>query len=150
MTKRHDALLPLTHDHHHALVQARRLIAAADADEKTRSEVAEEFLRFYEEHTLLHFHEEEEELFPRLLGRVEEPPPELVQVLIEHVQMHGMVQDLRDAAAEGAPSGEDLKKLGETLRGHVRLEENKLFPLIEEALSGGDLDRLEFAERDRG
>jgi iron-sulfur cluster repair protein YtfE (RIC family) len=149
MTRRHDALIPLTHDHHHALAQARTLMTAADADAGTRAQVAESFLNFYEEDTLLHFHEEEEVLFPRLVEAVDEVPSELTQVLVEHVRIHGMVARLREATAAGEPEGDQLRHLGETLRSHVRFEENKLFPLIEDAVKETDLNALTFSERRR-
>ena len=150
MTRRHDALLPLTHDHHHALVQARALVGAATDDEEERTRVARAFVRFYEEDTLLHFHEEEEVLFPRLLEHVGEPPEELIRVLVEHVRIHGSVTRLRSSLESGAPNGEQLKELGETLRAHVRLEENTLFPLIERSVPDGSLSDIAFAARDRG
>ena len=105
MPKRHDALIPLTHDHHHALVHARRLIEAEEAAPEERLAVGREFVTFYEDDTLLHFHEEEEVLFPALLGRVDEAPPELIRVLLDHVTIHGMVTDLRAALAEGTVDG---------------------------------------------
>ena len=149
MTRRHDALIPLTHDHHHALVQARALIAAAGTGDEERKRAGEAFIRFYEDDTLLHFHEEEEVLFPRLLEHVSEPPSELVQVLVEHVRIHGYVDRLRTSLSGGAPAGEQLKVLGETLKAHVRLEETKLFPLIERTVPADALESVEFAERDR-
>ena len=150
MPKRHEALIPLTHDHHHALVQARRLIEAEEAAPEERLAVGREFVTFYEDDTLLHFHEEEEVLFPALLGHVDEAPPELIRVLLDHVAIHGMVTDLRAALAEGTVDGALLKRLGETLKAHVRLEETKLFPLIEQAVPDADLSHIEFAERHRG
>jgi hypothetical protein len=105
MAKRHQALIPLTHDHHHALVQARALIAASDSDPDTRMRVAKSFTSFYGKDTLLHFHEEEEVLFPRLLEHVEEEPAVLTRVLVEHVRIHGMVAQLKHALTSGAPSG---------------------------------------------
>jgi hypothetical protein len=69
-------------------------------------------------------------LFPRLLEHVGEVPAVLTRVLVEHVRIRGMVAQLKDALTSGAPSGEQLRELGETLRAHVRLEENDLFPLI--------------------
>ena len=149
MTRRHDALMPLTHDHHHALAQARALIAGSRADEDERKRVDASFVEFYGRDTLLHFHEEEEVLFPRLLEQVEEAPSELIEVLIDHVRIHGMTARLRDALAEGAPAGEDLTRLGETLRAHVRLEENHLFPLIEAEVPEPELSAIEFAQRRR-
>jgi hemerythrin-like domain-containing protein len=148
MTKRHQALI-LTHDHYHALVQARALIAASDSDPDTRTRVAKSFTSFYGNDTLLHFHEEEEVLFPRLLEHLGEAPAVLTRVLVEHVRIHGMVAQLKDALTSGAPSGQQLRALGETLRAHVRLEENDLFPLIERAVPEEDLRAVVFAERSR-
>lgn len=131
MSKRHDSLIPLTHDHHHALTQARRLLEASEANAETRRETAEGFVRFYERDTLLHFHEEEEILFPALVEHIDRPPDELVRVLLEHVRIHGLVARLRNELTVAEPTSELLRDLGETLRSHVRLEERRLFPLIE-------------------
>jgi hypothetical protein len=90
MARRHDVLIPLTHDHHHALVQASALIAASEADELARVETGRAFLGFYRLDTLLHFHEEEEVLFPRLLESVDSIPQALINVLVDHVCIHGM------------------------------------------------------------
>jgi iron-sulfur cluster repair protein YtfE (RIC family) len=149
MTKRHEGLQTLTHDHHHALAQARLLIIASDKGDDERRSVAETFLSFFEADTLLHFHEEEEVLFPRLLEHVDDPPDELIRVLLDHVRIHGLVAGLRQALADGAPRGEQLKELGETLKGHVRLEEKELFPLIEQVVPESDLSLLSFAKRER-
>lgn len=149
MAKRHSALIPLTHDHHHALGQARQLIEAAKADAEARKATARSFLDFYREDSLLHFREEEEVLLPPLFQHLEDVPEEAIQVLVEHVRIHGMAARLKDSVAEGVPEGEQLKELGETLRAHVRLEEDRLFPLIEETLSEEELVRLAFRKRDR-
>lgn len=149
MPRRHESLIPLTHDHHHTLVQARRLVAATDAGDDERRNAAEDFVRFYEADTLLHFHEEEEMLFPLLLEQVDDAPPELVKVLVEHVAIHGLVGRLRDSIAEGAVDGALLRDLGETLQGHVRLEESKLFPMIERIVPEPELGEIAFAPRRR-
>ena len=149
MAKRHHALVPLTHDHHHALAHARKLIAAGGADAGARREEAEGFLRFYDEDVLLHFHEEEEVLFPLLLGDAGDAPPELVQVLVDHVRIHGLVGRVRESLAAGDPEGAQLSTIGETLRAHVRLEENVVFPLIETTVAEAELESLTFAERNR-
>ena len=60
--KRDPSLVPLSHDHHHALVQARRLREGA--------EPGASFLRFFSEETIRHFCEEEERLFPALVSAV--------------------------------------------------------------------------------
>jgi hypothetical protein len=55
--KRHPALVPLSHDHHHALVEARRLRRAADSPESAAAAAA--FLRFFAYETVRHFCEAE-------------------------------------------------------------------------------------------
>ena len=46
--RRHQALAPLSHDHHHGLAQARRLRRAADeADPERLLQVASDFVDFF-------------------------------------------------------------------------------------------------------
>lgn len=149
MTKRHTSLIPLTHDHHHALAMASRLINAAGADAETRKATAHDFLGFYRKESLLHFREEEEVLLPPLLQHVEEVPEEVARVLVDHVRIHGMAAVLEESLAQGAPDGAQLKELGKTIRAHVRLEEDRLFPLIQELVPEAELLRLVFQERER-
>ena len=57
--KRHPALVPLSHDHHHGLVQARRLRRAADeADPERRLATAGEFVGFFAREGSEHFRED--------------------------------------------------------------------------------------------
>jgi hemerythrin-like domain-containing protein len=149
MARRHDALITLTHDHHHALVQASALIAASDAEEPARIEPARAFLDFYRRDTLLHFHEEEEVLFPRLLESVDSIPQALISVLVDHVRIHGMVTRLKMAVEEGNVGADQLRELGEQLRAHIRREERELFPLIERSVPEEALRDISFAKRKR-
>ena len=119
-------------------------------DAAERSRVAASFLDFYEADTLLHFHEEEEALFPMLMEHAEEAPPELIQVLVEHVRIHGLVTRLRASLTGGAPDAAILEDLGEMLRAHIRLEENELFPLIERTVPDDGLREITLAPRQRG
>ena len=123
--KRHPALIPLSHDHHHALVEARRLRRAAEQGEELATG-AEAFLRFFRTSTVPHFREEEELLFPLVAG-VDEAQPLVVEALLDHQQLH--------ARAARLEAGDELRatmrELDERLEAHVRLEERQLFPLIE-------------------
>ena len=129
--KRHPALIPLSHDHHHALVEARRLRRAADTPRSTA--VATAFLRFFSDETVGHFREEEELLFPRVVG-FEEARGLLVQALLEHQRLHALAARLQQVIATGGAAGGVMRELGELLEAHVRLEERRLFPLIERLL----------------
>ena len=132
--KRDPALIPLSHDHHHALAAARRLRLAADGiDAQAESET---FLRFFTEDSVRHFREEEERLFPLVVDHAEAQPL-VAKALLEHQQLHAMAARL--ASGEMAP----MRDLAVLLEGHVRFEERELFPLIER-LVGDGLSALEF------
>ena len=145
--KRNEHLMPLTHDHHHALVQARRLkLSAAEAPER-RLEAGRGFLDFYERDTLLHFREEEEVVFPLVVGHEEAQAP-LARLLMEHLRIHALVHQLRAETDVGLAPPDTLSELGTTLEQHVRFEEKTMFPLIERLVAPA-LDGVELAERDR-
>lgn len=130
--KRHPALIPLSHDHHHALVEARRLRRAAGTPESAA--VASEFVRFFSDETVGHFREEEELLFP-LVVEFDEARELLVQALLEHQRLHALTARLQRILTTGADVSGVMRELGELLEAHVRLEERRLFPLIERHLA---------------
>jgi mannose-6-phosphate isomerase-like protein (cupin superfamily) len=119
--KRHPSLVPLSHDHQHALVQAKRLLDGGDPHG---------FLRFYLGDMLRHFREEEELLFP-LLVEGDEAPELVVRALVQHQRIHAGAQAL--ARGDGDP-----RALGELVEAHVRLEERELFPLVEARLADAE------------
>ena len=123
--KRHPSLVALSHDHQHALVQARRL----------RCDEVAGFAEFFAHDLVRHFREEEETVFPLLAG-VGVEPPELVQALLEHQRIRAGA-DHPDAA------------LGELLEGHIRLEERVLFETIQRTVPEELLARL-LSRRDGG
>jgi len=128
--KRHEALIPLTHDHHHALAAARRLEGSATADPTERASQAGAFLEFFEADTVAHFREEEEVIFPLVID-YPEAQPALTRVLLEHVQLHALVSRLRAEVAAGVVDPETPKLIASLLQNHIRHEEKLLFPLIE-------------------
>lgn len=141
--KRHASLVPLSHDHHHELVAARRLRRAADGDAATRLAAAAGFLAAFSAETLRHFREEEEVLFPALAESADPAPDELVQALLEHQRIHALVRRVQEQLAAGEADAEVLGELGATLEAHVRLEERRLFPLIERVVPEETLMQLE-------
>jgi hypothetical protein len=101
--KRSPALAPLSRDHHTALVVARDLTRASEAD---AGAVAERFVRFLSGHELAHFALEEALLLP------------------------------------DQPGVDFLHQIGRRLRAHVQLEEQEVFPYIEQVLEPAALDAL--------
>lgn len=148
MTRRHESLLPLTHDHHHVLRQARRLRLAADGDPRTRTDAAQEFLRFFRAESLLHFREEEEIILPLVADRDDAPTAAIDRLLREHVDIHNLVEALDGQATAGDPHPETMTDLAQLLRSHVRFEEDELFPLIED-LASDELLNVSLSERQR-
>ena len=142
--KRHPALIPFSHDHHHVLVEARRLRRAADTPESAA--VATAFVRFFAEETVAHFREEEELLFP-LVVDLDEARELLVQALLEHQRLHALTARLQQNVAAGGEIDSVMRELGKLLEAHVRLEERRLFPLIERLFE--DVPELQLPVREK-
>ena len=138
--KRHPALVPLSHDHHHTLVRARELRrAAADANDSELAAASARFRRVFAGEISRHFRDEEELVFP-LLAAGEGPAPEtLVRAVTQHACIRALVARLPDRAA--------ASDLGALLEEHVRLEERELFPLVQEVVPEERLAALQLPER---
>ena len=140
--KRHEALIPLSHDHHHVLKQVRRLKSAGRGDETDRLSQAESFIEFFDSDGVEHFRQEEESIFPLVVGREEATEP-LAQALAEHGEIRMLVDGLRAEVREQGVHAETLSKIGTKLEGHVRLEEKMLFPLIERLVPEEELGAVD-------
>jgi len=147
--KRHPALRQLSVDHHHGLVQARRLVKASVDNSKPNAkgaiDTAREFLAFFEEQTRPHFREEEEVLLPAFSIYADVKQEPLVEMLIEHVHINRLVTELAAQVREGAPSAETMRALGTMLQEHIRYEEHVVFPLIEQQMPDEALQALQAA-----
>ena len=139
--KRHPALIPLSHDHHAELVQARRLRLASGSDVvEARVAAAEQYVTAFAE-TTSHFRVEEEKLFPLLALRVDSSL--LQQVLAEHEALRDLASALREEVARGDVGGETMLQIADLLESNVRREERELFPLIEETVPDAELRALD-------
>ena len=136
--KRHETLIPLTHDHHHALAQVRRLRRAADQDVDERRSVCDHFLRFFNHDTVEHFRQEEELIFP-LAAAAGEAQEVLERALVEHVVIHAAVRSLQQEQKDGGPTPEAISKVSGLLEEHIRFEEKVVFPLLQSIVPEADL-----------
>src|SRR5262245_58299197 len=132
--KRHAALVPLSRDHHGALVQARALRLAAGQPAPAR-----EFLDFYERELRGHIGDEERALLP--LGRRADPAA-AERVLAEHRELEGLVARIRAALEAGAGLAEPMADAGQLLDDHVRFEERHFFETLQRALAGSNLEEI--------
>ena len=146
--KRHDSLIPLTHDHHHALAQARALRLAAGRGIEERLRQAKEFLAFFQTETTVHFREEEEVVFP-LVVQEHEAEPVLKRVMLDHLRIHSLVRTLGSEADGGTVDGEVLTNVAGALEAHIRFEEKTVFPLIERLLPEETISGINLHHRER-
>lgn len=145
--KRHPSLHPLSEHHHHALVQTLQIRRAHSSSPAERAAAlrtaAENLLHFWESNGRLHFREEEEILLPAYARHVRlDKDPAIIRMLAEHALIRSKMEDLGRALEQGALAEEDVRALGELLQGHVRLEEDEIFPAIEAALGEGGMAAL--------
>jgi hemerythrin-like domain-containing protein len=134
--KRHPALQALSADHHHGLVQARRLLQADEAGTAPAAllAIAQTFLAVWQADIRLHFRAEEEVLFPAFARYGDPAHPLIVRVLGEHMRIRQWVADLEQQVAQATPQPATMLALGELLRAHIRLEEDQVFPLLEQVM----------------
>lgn len=122
--KRHPALVPLSHQHQHALALCVRL--------RRGQATAEDVRQAFREEIAAHFRAEEGILFPA--ARAHGVELELVEELLaEHRLMEGQLATL-DAGG--------LADFAELLDGHIRKEERRLFESLQSSLSPSDFASL--------
>jgi hemerythrin-like domain-containing protein len=131
--KRVKALQPLSRDHLKALLAAKALRDAGDADEARLA-----FLDFWRGHGKHHFRVEEEVLLPWWARYAEVDRVGVGRMLEEHLEIRRQALRLQ----EGRCSLEELHQLGKLLHDHVRFEERRLFPAIEDSLDAEQLAQL--------
>jgi iron-sulfur cluster repair protein YtfE (RIC family) len=146
MTKRHASLIPLTHDHHHTLAQARRLKEAHAENPATVRRAADDFVNFYLGRARHHFREEEELFFAPLVDD-EVVGPLIARAVADHLRLHAQVRVLRRQLSVGDITSALLQDIAALLEAHVRFEEQELFPLIEAGIPEDELMDLAISGR---
>jgi hypothetical protein len=145
--KRAEALQQLSREHLGALLAAKTLNDAGEAEAEA---ARERFLEFWQGDGRRHFRVEEEVLLPWWARYAEVDRPGVERMLEEHLAIRREALRLQDR--EGGL--EELHALGVLLHDHVRFEERELFPEIEDALGPERLAILvpviEEAERAEG
>jgi iron-sulfur cluster repair protein YtfE (RIC family) len=150
--KRHPSLHPLSRDHHHALVQARNLSAAAATKNPAElKQAAERFADYWESELQWHFAQEEQFVLPLLSKHQSPEAAEIRETLNQHAEIRRLVIELKDGLTRREVIQEALlDELGESLRRHIRFEENELFPALEAEASEAELRLMsEQIEQDR-
>jgi hemerythrin-like domain-containing protein len=134
MSKRHQSLIPLSHQHHHGLVMSLRLRQERPAglsDPAATVTLSHDLIDFFDRDLAPHFAAEEEALFPameRHLGKL----AIIEELRQEHQQMIVMIEQMRQSSAQSSPAS--LWEFGDLLHDHIGKEERILFTLFEERI----------------
>ncbi|QQK76699.1 hemerythrin domain-containing protein [Salicibibacter cibarius] len=138
--RRHEALFPLSHHHQNGLATALYLKRAGTEESEFSLDAIKGKLKLYwEEGGQQHFRDEEELLLPAFAKYDALQQPEISEMLIEHVQMRALVNQVLEATENEV---DDMHQLGDILEKHIRKEERVIFPMIEKALPEEDLQAL--------
>src|SRR5829696_8488764 len=96
-SRRHDSLIPLSHDHHHALFLCLRIhrgLETQSGDEAWLRSMAEDAVGFFASDLVPHFKMEEELLFPAM-QKLNEASELTGELLSEHRALESFVELLR-------------------------------------------------------
>jgi len=138
--KRHQALIPLSRDHHATLLLARLLRSDAPpykglpVEYKDKAEYA---MKHYREELLGHF-EQEEKMIPLLKGVNTTLDSLLACMKVEHQELHFLFNSIN----MNQELSSQLDILGRALESHVRKEDREIFPLIQECCTEEVLNKL--------
>ena len=135
---RNKNLIPLSHQHQHALafcVSVDRALANPAAMETAR--LQQEITQLYQTELASHFGAEEQFLFPAA-ERLEDLASLVDELRIEHgLIRHGVKRaEARDLTAS------DIQVFAASLSAHIRKEERQLFEAVQQQLSSEELDRV--------
>ena len=133
--ERSKELAVLSREHHVALELALRLQRTTETDAGTVTGATLDFWREGRKH----FRLEEELLLPAFARHAGADDPDIVRVLVDHVDIRCRITDLESGARVDVAA---LNALGELLRDHVRYEERTLFGRIEQTLDTAELAAL--------
>ena len=126
--------MPLSRDHHEALIQALWLRRGAG-----RPPAALGFLDFYRAELEGHMADEEDVVLPAA-----EPvdPAGAARIRQEHGEIRGLAAALEAAVAAGEEIAATMEGLARLLHDHVRYEERVFFMVVQAALPGDALESM--------
>jgi iron-sulfur cluster repair protein YtfE (RIC family) len=140
--KRHSSLAILSREHHDALILAQLLKKGAPAYKGLPTDVggkAGYATRFYHDELIKHFDEEEQVVIKKIKGINADLDKLASEIIEEHKELRSLVESIKNTDDLTT----HLDKLGRTLEQHIRKEERKFFPLIQELCSEQLLSEIE-------
>jgi hemerythrin-like domain-containing protein len=93
---------------------------------------ASHVVQFFRDHLVPHFEAEEKALFPVMKEHVVGSLKTIETLLHQHKEIRERVKSLEKPERTGLE--DRLREFGELLDGHIRIEEDELFPLFEKSV----------------
>ncbi len=131
---RDKSLIPLSHQHQHALALCVRMDRASPIPEADLAAWQAEIAQLFQTEIAIHFAAEERVLFPAALECGE------LKLLIEELRAdHSWLREQFSGAVAQRLSANDLTGLAARLAAHIRKEERQLFERLQQLLSRDQL-----------
>ena len=130
-------LIPLSHQHQHALALCVRIERASPVPDCDLEAWQDEISQLCRTEIAIHFAAEEKVVFPE--GRRFQ---ELRALIDELVADHAVLRGTFDRAQAHSLSSADLLSFSRQLSGHIRKEERQLFERLQQLLSPEELGRM--------
>jgi hemerythrin-like domain-containing protein len=135
--RRDPSLIPLSHQHQHALSLCVRLERALQAGAMDLGAWQREVQDHYANEVQFHFAAEETVLFPAA-----QRFPELAILVEELIDEHARLQKDFLHAAQGTMDRGEMEGFAKLLSGHIRKEERQLFEAMQERLQPEEMKSL--------
>jgi len=136
-------LIPLSHQHQHALAMCVRLDRALARGDADLNAWQDEIVSMWEREIRFHFQAEEKILFPAAERYA------LQGALVKHLlSEHATLRDFFSRAQARRLQAADLKIFAETLSQHIRTEERQLFEECQRQMSADEMARTGAAMED--
>ena len=130
-------LIPLSHQHQHALAMCVRLDRSLAKGNADLASWQEEITGIWKNEIRFHFQAEEKVLFPAAQKFVA-----LQQLIKELLSQHETLCAFFNRAATGKLSETDLKAFGARLSQHIRIEEREFFEECQRLMSADEISRV--------
>jgi iron-sulfur cluster repair protein YtfE (RIC family) len=130
-------LVPLSHQHQHALALCVRIERASPIPDSDLAAWQAEIHQLVRDEIEVHFAAEEQVLFPAAKRL-----PELIPLVEELIEDHASLRESFARAGEQKLSAEQLSTFARRLSIHVRKEERRLFERLQQLLGTGELAAL--------
>jgi hemerythrin-like domain-containing protein len=134
---RNKNLVPLSHQHQHALALCVRLDRALQAGPVDPAPWQSEINQHFQQEISVHFAAEESQVFP-VARRFAEFVPLVEELLAEHASLRDYFTKAQAGALDSAALGEFVERLAR----HIRKEERQLFEGLQGVLSQDEFAAL--------